>query len=205
MKNILLVACLGVLASTGLSACGGGAGTCGNTAACGGDLVGTWKVTSSCVTINATMFDDMCPTASVRTSDVSVKGSMTFNADLTYTSTATLMGKAVITLPASCLTGPGGTVTCAQLNALFALDPSTAGVTCVGTSSCTCTGPLSDAPSNETGTYTTTAAGILTQTATGGTPEESAYCVKGTTLTDSPSGASTMMGQESGTITLTKQ
>jgi len=56
-------------------------------------------------------------------------------------------------------------------------------------------------------TYSTTAAGVLTETATGGTPNDSDYCIKGTTLSLSPHAGSSMAGQgsTSGTITLTKQ
>jgi hypothetical protein len=48
---------------------------------------------------------------------------------------------------------------------------------------------------------------VLTETAMGGTPDDSDYCVKGTTFTLSPHAGSTMAGQgsTSGTITLTKQ
>jgi len=55
--------------------------------------------------------------------------------------------------------------------------------------------------------YSTTPAGLLTKTATGGTPDESDYCVKGKTLTVSTHTGSGMAGQASiaGTITLTKQ
>ena len=57
-----------------------------------------------------------------------------------------------------------------------------------------------------TGSYTTTAAGVLTDTPMGGgAASPSDYCVKGKTLTVSPHAGSAMMGQTvSGTITLTK-
>ena len=74
---------------------------------------------------------------------------------------------------------------------------------CTGSSSCTCTETIASQTSSETGTYTTTAAGLLTDTPTGGTASQTDYCVKGTTMTQSPHAGSTMMGVNlSGTITL---
>jgi hypothetical protein len=152
------------------------------------------------------MFDSQCPTATVRSSGLTITGSITYNADGTYSSTSTVGGSIYVTLPPSCLTSNGVTLTCDQLNQAAQSNP-TPGLTlhCTGSSSCGCTETLANQTSSETGTYTTTAAGLLTDTPTGGTVGQSDYCVKGTTMTQSPHAGSTMMGQTvSGTITLTK-
>jgi hypothetical protein len=83
---------------------------------------------------------------------------------------------------------------------------TTQSITCTGSSTCTCKAVLSNVTSTITGTYTTTAAGLLTDTPMGGgTTSPSDYCVKGKTLTLSPHAGAAMMGQSvSGTITLTK-
>jgi hypothetical protein len=185
-----------------------GSGTCGNSAACGGNVVGTWKITSSCVSVNASAstMNSQCPGETVSSSNVRVSGSVTYNADGTYTSTGTTSGFITVNIPQSCLTINGVTVTCAQITQASQANP-TAGVTlnCSGTSGCTCTESIADQTSDETGTYTTTAAGVLTQTPTSGTASSDDYCVKGTTMTLSPHADSTMMTQiASGTITLTK-
>lgn len=225
LMRMSTVSLVGVLVVAALSGCGGSSGsglstsqggTCMNTPACGGNLVGTWTISSSCVTESGAvqMTDPQCPTATVSTPKVSITGSATFNADKTYTENDTTSGTADLTLPASCLTSGGITLTCAQFSQAFAqvvADP-TSGIksaTCAGSSSCTCHLVLADTSSTEMGTYTTTAAGVLTQTPNGGTASDSSYCVSGTKLTESPTMSVNMgnMGTVTltGTITLTKQ
>ena len=152
------------------------------------------------------MFDSQCPSATVRSSGLTITGSGSYNADGTYSSTSTINGSIYVTLPPSCLVSNGVTITCDQLNQVFQSNP-TPGLTlnCTGSSSCSCTETVASQTSSETGTYTTTAAGLLTETPTGGTASQTDYCVKGTTMTQSPHADSAMMGQNvSGTITLTK-
>lgn len=204
--NLSLMA-VGVLGSFFLSGCGSSSGgNCANSAACGGDIVGTWKITSTCLSANAVMGDSTCPTSTVSASHVTIIGSTTYDADMTYTQTGKLNGMATVVFPASCLTLQGLTLTCDQLNQTFQMNP-TPGISihCTGSSSCSCDETLSDFDSSEAGTYTTTPAGVLTETPTGGTATVSDYCAKGTTLTESPHSGSAMMGQPlSGTITFTK-
>ena len=206
MKIISVMAVTGLLLAVAAAGCGSSAGTCGNTAACGGAIVGTWTITSSCVTEGASMLDSQCPTATASSSNLTINGTVTYNADGTYSSTSTASGSIYVTLPPSCLTTNGVTLTCDQLNQLFQSNP-TPGVTlnCTGTTGCACTETIASQTGSETGTYTTTAAGLLTDTPSGGTASQTDYCVKGTTMTQSPHAGSAMMGQNiSGTITLTK-
>jgi hypothetical protein len=49
MKNVLSISGAIFLAMVVVAGCGGSGGTCGNTAACGGDIVGAWTITSTCV------------------------------------------------------------------------------------------------------------------------------------------------------------
>jgi hypothetical protein len=201
-----LVSVVGLLAALAAAGCGSSGGTCSNAAACGGDIVGTWTITSSCVSESGSMFDSQCPSATVRSSGLTITGSVTYNADGTYSLTSSTAGSLYITLPPSCLVSNGVTVTCDQLNQVFLSNP-TPGLTvnCTGSSSCACTETIANQTSSETGTYTTTAAGLLTDTPTGATADQTDYCVKGTTMTQSPHAGSAMMGQNvSGTITLTK-
>jgi hypothetical protein len=205
MRVTGLASAVGGLVALVATGCGSSGGTCGNTAACGGNVVGTWTITSSCVSASASMVDTGCPTATASASNLTIDGSFTYNADGSYTSTASVSGSVRVSLPQSCLTSNGVTITCDQVNQALQNDP-TAGVTlsCTGSLSCTCTETISNETSTETGTYTT-AAGVVTQTPAGGTASESDYCVKGTTMTQSPHASSTMMGEvESGTITLAK-
>lgn len=206
MRMMSWASVVGLFAALAPLGCGSSGGTCANTAACGGAVVGTWTITSSCVSESASMLDSQCPTATASSSGLTITGSITYNADGTYASTSTVSGTIHVTLPPSCLTSNGVTLTCNQINQLFQSNP-TPGVTlnCTGSTSCDCRETLSAQTSSETGTYTTTAAGLLTDTPTGGTASETDYCVKGTTMTQSPHAGSAMMGQTvSGTITLTK-
>ncbi|HXI60539.1 MAG TPA: hypothetical protein VNO55_30970 [Polyangia bacterium] len=205
MKNTLSVTGAIFLAMMGLSGCGDSGGACGNTAACGGDIVGTWTVTSSCVSATASMFDSSCPGATIGNVNIKVTGTATYNADKTYTSSATFSGSESVTQPASCLSVNGSMASCAQLTQSLAGNPGFKSATCTGTGGCTCNIVLNDDTTMETGTYTTTAAGLLTETPAGGAASQSDYCVKGKTMTDSPHAGSAMMGESlSGTITLTK-
>jgi hypothetical protein len=160
------------------------------------------------------MVDPQCPSATYGASNVQVSGSITYNADLTYTSMSTIGGSTSVTLPASCLTTQGITLTCAQLTQGFATltqmsnAPFKSASCAAAGSGCTCTIVLNDQTSTESGTYTTSAAGVLTETPAGGTPSDTDYCVKGNTLTESPhqSVDMGMMGQMTvtGTIVLSK-
>jgi hypothetical protein len=208
MRISTFASIMGCLAAFVNAGCGGSSGgTCSNTAGCGGDVVGTWTITSSCVSASSSMTSDSsCPTATTSGSAFNVRGTITYNADGTYSVNATIGGTVNVYLPASCLTTNGVTVTCDQLNQEFASNP-TAGITviCSGSSGCTCVETVADQPSSETGTYTTTSAGVVTTTAADGTASQADYCVKGTKMTQSPHAGSTMMGAvESGTLTLTK-
>jgi len=146
-----------------------------------------------------------CPGATASGSNLNIHGTITYNADGTYSSSDTFSGSVSVHLPASCLTVNGVTVTCDQLNQEFASNPMP-GVTftCSGSSGCTCLETVSGESSSETGTYSV-ASGVVTDTAMDGTVSQTDYCVHGTTMTQSPHAGSSMMGAvESGTITLTK-
>jgi hypothetical protein len=197
-----------ITALFGCSSGGGGGGGCANAAACGGDIVGTWTVTSTCVTATGSASVPNCPSATLNSVSIGLTGTITYNADLTYTGNSTTSLTETVTLPASCLTQQGVTATCAQLTQNLATNPDFKSANCTGSSGCTCTVAAKDSVMTDTGTYTTTAAGKLNETTNGSTTVDSSdYCVKGTTLTVSPSPGSAMMGDPtiSGSITLTKQ
>jgi hypothetical protein len=206
-----------------VSACGntsdGSDGECPNGAACGGSIVGSWKITSSCVTIDldSMMASASCPEQTSDAKNLKVTGNVTYGADLSYTSNFTLAFDVVVAQPKSCLTKQNITLTCAQLQqgveAQLAMTAFTS-VNCAAAAGggCACTFRGASQTISNAGTYTTTGAGLLTETPTGGAPDDSDYCVKGSTLTLSPHGdanavmnAVMMDSSTSGTITLTKQ
>ena len=200
-----------VVAMVSGASCGGsdgGGGTCAMANACGGDIVGNWKVTSSCVKVSGNIGDPDCPTA---TADATFQatGTASYTAALTYSLALTLTGTETVHLPATCLIQGGVTFTCDQLNQIFAANPPDPTITSIhcasaGGGGCSCTAQLQPMDDNESGTYTT-AAGILTTTQSGNPPDSGGYCVKGTELdlTLPPGMDPGVMG--SGSLTLTRQ
>lgn len=218
MKNRLGLAKLvvtGVGVTMGMVACGsssgGGGNSCSTPAACGGDVVGTWKVTSSCISISGLGSSADCPQETLKVSNITASGSVTYKSDMTYTAQRSLAADLNITLPSSCLTFQGITVTCAQLQMGISGDPNSGfkSINCVAAGAgCSCTGKIAQDQMNETGTFTT-AGNVLTETTTGGKADANDYCVQGNTLLILPhmDMSMPMMGDltGSGSITLTRQ
>jgi len=115
----------GGTAAAGGAAAGGssGAGTapesCSNTSACGGNVVGTWSVSSTCLTLSGQLtlpafFSPDCRTAGISGS-LHVTGSFSANADGTYTDNTTTTGTEQLTLAAACLAFSGTNITCEKV------------------------------------------------------------------------------------------
>jgi hypothetical protein len=115
--------CSNASSNTASSTSGGASGqACGNAAnstACGGDVVGTWNVTPTCLTVsgerNIEGISLGCLTASV-TGTIQVSGSWTANADGTYTDQTTTTGEETLGLVAKCLQVSGTTTDCESLS-----------------------------------------------------------------------------------------
>ena len=96
---------------------GGGAGgvSCPNVTPCGGDVVGTWTVTSSCLNVagalDLTVAGASCPSAPV-TGSLQVTGTLTANANGTYSDDTITSGDEQFTLAPSCLFISSAPVTC---------------------------------------------------------------------------------------------
>lgn len=195
------------LAAFDLLGCGGGGGSCGGTA-CGGDVVGTWTVTSSCFSVSGA--PPTCPRQVSKVLNFVVSGGVTYKAEKTYAGTRAASVELETTLPNSCLMIGGIQLTCAQWQAAINAQPDTTSATCTPSSSgCTCTGTVVQDASSDSGTWAT-AGNVLTETATGGQPDQSDYCVQGKTLVAMPHSDMTMpmmMGglKLSASITLAKQ
>jgi len=102
---------------TGGSPGGGGGGACSNVAACGGDVVGTWTVTSSCLNVTGQMDLSVIGVGctSAVTGSLKVTGTWTANPNGTYSDKTTTSGNEQLTLPASCLQISGTTTTCERV------------------------------------------------------------------------------------------
>ena len=171
-----------------VSACGGGGGTCAKVAPCGGDVIGNWTISDACFNTAALNMDlgMSCPGATFNITGLSVSGSASFNADLTYTTTGTTSISVQETIPVSCLTSGGVTVTCEQLDQQLqqdiAANPSSLQTGhCTGSSSCTCTITSGPQTTSGTGTYTTSGT-TLTITESDGSISSNGYCVQGNEL-----------------------
>jgi hypothetical protein len=195
------------------SSCGGGnaGSSCGPTEACGGDVVGAWKVTSSCFAAAPGAFPVMgCPGAAVNVSGLTLTGTDVFKPDKTEQTTASYDGSISVTYPSSCLTSYGSPPNCDLVTAVFAAeiagstsDTPFKSVACKsGGGGCVCTLPTAPNVTSVNSTYSTSG-GVLTETDSTGEVTQSTYCVVGDMMTQHVDG----MANEglSGTITLMKQ
>ena len=183
---------------TGGSSSNGGA-SCSNVTPCGGNMVGTWTVTSSCLKVTGALdlmsFGAGCPTAPA-TGSCQVTGTWTANADGTYSDNTTTSCEEQITLAPSCLVISSTPVTCEGAgNLLKSLGYASFQCTSAAGGGCDCRatvqqtgglGMVSPAPSTM-GNYTT-AGNVVTVTGDSGDTKYS-YCVSGDQMTVSPQSA----------------
>ena len=198
--------------ATGSGGTGGGAAVCGDVVPCGGDVVGTWNVTDSCLTvggdIDLTLFGIGCTAAPI-TGTLAVTGTLTFDAAGTYTDGTATSGSTQVAMPAACLLVSGTTTTCDRVDPPF----STAGFTqkaCTQSASggCDCTASVEAATgfgaistyTSSSGNYTI-AGSVMTMDETEGIAYS--YCVSGNTMTLVPT--YTTNGTLTGSVVLQKQ
>ena len=160
----------------------GGMVTCPAAMACGGALVGTWAIDTSCASF---MLNSSCPQATAVTTTDSVHGTLTFNADMTYSENLALDLSVAITLPPACVQGIAGCSSLNQSNIPLSGGSGTGMLTCNSNMSggCACTYSANPSVSN-TGTYSiagnnVTLDGNLFQF---GTKVPAGYCVDGNRL-----------------------
>src|SRR5436305_5888695 len=106
----------GGTAATGAGGNGGAGGApCPDVTPCGGNMVGSWTVASSCLSVTGaldlTLVGAGCPTAPV-TGSLTVTGTFTANGDGTYSDNTTTTGEEHFTLGPSCLVISSTPVTC---------------------------------------------------------------------------------------------
>lgn len=194
---------------------GTSSGMCPNVTACGGDIVGTWNASASCLTLSGELdlptagLDPRSCTSAPVTGNYHVTGSITFNADKTYTDNTTTAGTAHVDLAAGCLLISGTKIDCkGAATALEAagLKPATCEVAATG-GGCSCDSNFTRSGGigiptpipGTSGNYLASNNTITMTTDSGNTTH--AYCASGGTLTITPQSAtSTIIG---GTITLT--
>jgi len=175
-------AVVALAASTG--ACGGGGQntppTCLQVQPCGGDVVGTWSFLGACTNVAALSqeLSTDCPGASINAFGIAFTGTVTFNADSTYTATNWHESFAATeTVPLSCADGASS---CAEGNESSS-DTTPGGMvsittTCSGTSTCTCRVNGTITVSSDTGSWTTTGSALSMNGAS--TATTLSYCVQ---------------------------
>lgn len=211
MKTWLSVSC--AVLSLVLSSCGGGGGlspgtpgSCQNAPACGGDIVGSWSIASTCLGVDVSSFTADCPSSTAYANGYQITGMITYDADMTFTLMSTMSGSVVARYPAACLTPADGVaVTCDQLGTALLATGKYASVDCLANgTACDCTVGTTPQTFTATGTYSITAGVLLA-----GTADESDYCVKGDgTAALGTHPGSPIMGHPgliAGSLTLTRQ
>jgi len=172
----------------------GGGGLCTDVTPCGGDVLGTWTVTASCLQVSGQV--DMsslgfnCQSAPV-TGSLQVTGTWTAKSDGTYADNTVTTGEEQLGLPASCLELSGTTITCDTIGgALTGL--GFASLSCTNAASgggCTCLGTI-DQP-GWAGVVTMNALTSGKYTSSGNvvaleSKAKYAFCASGNTMTWTP-------------------
>jgi hypothetical protein len=184
MKIFSVGIAIGV-AFLGCSSSNGASGSCGKVSPCGGDVVGTWKIVDSCEEGSSlSTANSSCPSETGQVTSMSASGTATFNSDMTYALSLTESFSETLSVPMSCLSMGGITVTCDELTtALGGLLESDGGTTtnCTASGSgCDCNISLSGLTTNDMGTYTVSGNTLTTTSTTSpGTTGGGDYCVQG--------------------------
>jgi non-reducing end alpha-L-arabinofuranosidase len=128
----------------------GGGGSCTNVSPCGGEVLGTWTVSSSCISVSGeldlTSLGIGCRSASA-TGSFKVEGTWTAGADGKYTDKTTTKGTEVLELAKSCLEISGTFTTCDGIGQVL-VSFGYSDVNCVNAASgggCTCTNTVNQA------------------------------------------------------------
>lgn len=174
--------------------------------ACGGSLVGTWNVMSSCLALSGDM-DVMFASLGCRTvpvaGSVKVTGSWMANSDGTYVDKTVTTGSITFPLASSCLSVSSVSVSCTKAaGSLTSLGWTAVNCSTDASDQCNCTatvtqmgglGVVSPSPLPN-GNYTTSSSGLNTDDTI-----DYSYCTSGSTLTVTPKSTTLPI---SGTITL---
>ncbi len=147
------------------AACGGDSvAECGELSPCGGDVVGTWSFVDSCIT---SVPDQGCG-VTLTADNSQTTGTITINADGTYSQNSATTGSVVSNVPAGCLNA--GVTSCAMINA--------ADITCSGDVAVACECTIDVAGTDNTpGTYSLAGNAITVDT-----DPPAQYCVSGNSL-----------------------
>jgi len=170
-----------------LSACSSSSGSCGKVQPCGGDIVGDYNITGTCVNngtiaMQIAQYLPNCPQLTAKLSSFNVTGTESFNADMTYNADEMVTASGLAMVPPSCLMSSGITLTCAELDLLLqqliaTMPGQLQAAHCTGSTTCSCSFVLAPMHLLQSGTYTTSGTN-LTLMASDGTYAADQYCVQ---------------------------
>ena len=171
---------------------GGAPASCDDVIPCGGDVVGTWTVTSSCLIVtgdlDVSLIGMSCPSLPV-TGFLQVGGTWTANPDGTVSDNTATVGTEQFTLAPACLEISSTPVDCAgAASVITALGYSSVDCAASASGGCDCSATVEQSGAmglvsylaSPRGTYTTSD-DVLTTNIT-----SYSYCVSGNTLTITP-------------------
>ena len=193
----------GATGGTGGTSSTGNGGSCPDGAACGGNVIGTWMVTSSCLKVTGqldpTLVSLNCPAPQV-TGSLSVSGTWTANSDGTVSDNTITTGTEQFTLDKACLILSSTPVACEKIGSLFktlgyaTVTCAMAGTDCACTATVQQTGGLGVVSGSPAATnYTTTGSTLTTM---GDANTNYTYCAQGNMLTVTPHSTSPTVGDD---------
>ena len=182
MKIVLMVCAVGAVTLAALAGCSSGG--CENTAPCGGDIVGTWQVTTGCGSASPSPLNGDCPAATALVSTYLYRNTISYRADMTYSLAGIASADVYVRVPTECLASGE---TCADVEQQLSTEPDFVSIGCMSHDwGCDCQRHQVAEETTEAGTFTVTASGLLTEVRAGAPPRLMDYCVRGNTLALSP-------------------
>jgi hypothetical protein len=177
---VALVSIVALVNGCGGRSNGGSAGTCGKVQPCGGSIVGTWTVHTSCGSIGNFTGGVTCTGATLDESMKVTSGTLTFNADMTYATTVAQSGTIKFKAPLSCTSA----ASCDELaTSIYPMPPDATSTCTTANAVCDCSivysGPMTG---TDSGTYTTAGNVVTLTPSSGGPPIPGSYCVQGNEL-----------------------
>jgi hypothetical protein len=171
----------------GAGAGGAGAGgACSSFTACGGSLLGTWQLTSTCFFMPPAASG--CAAETVDAATFHESGSYMFNSDLTYSASVIPSGTLGFTMPQSCTPAQPIATTCAVFNSTYSSlvsqpgSPYASAGCAVSGTDCVCTFTFNGQTVSATGTYVVGTDTVTLTRAGSTTSTTNNFCVQGTKL-----------------------
>jgi hypothetical protein len=172
-------------AGGGAGAAGAG-GACASFTACGGSLLGTWQLTSTCFFMPPAASG--CAAETVDAATFHESGSYLFNSDLTYAASAIPSGTLGFTMPQSCTPAQPIATTCAVFNSTYSSlvsqpgSPYASAGCAVSGTDCVCTFTFNGQTVSAAGTYVVGTDTVTLTPAGSTTSTTNNFCVQGTSL-----------------------